>query len=426
MEPLYIVDGVRTPFCRAGTAFATTGAAELGRSAAAALLARTGLDPGAIDEVVFGCVGQPADAANIGRVIALRAGVPEHVPAITVSRNCASGFEAVTQAADKAAAGRGEIFLVGGTESMSGYPLLYNESATRKFATIARAKTPMQKLAGFLSFRPSDFVPRSSMLLGLSDPVCGLNMGQTAEVLARDWGITREAQDAFALQSHQRSQAALASLAAEITPVYTRGRTHEAVQADNGIREGQSMEALAKLRPAFEKRDGTVTAGNSSQITDGAVALLVMTESALRRSGLKPLGRLVHFAYAGCEPARMGLGPVHAIAKAQKQSRLGLKDAGIIEINEAFAAQVLAVRAASESQKFGRDNLGIDGALGEIPNEILNVNGGAIALGHPVGASGARLVLTALLELRRRGAKRALVSLCVGGGQGGALWLEAA
>jgi acetyl-CoA C-acetyltransferase/acetyl-CoA acyltransferase len=425
-EPLYIVDGVRTPFCKAGTLLASTGAVELGRTAAAAVLARTGFDPGAIDEVVFGCVGQPADAANIGRVIALRAGVPDHVPAITVSRNCASGFEAITQAADKAAAGRGEVFLVGGTESMSGYPLLYNESATRKFAALARAKTAMQKVGGFLRFRPSDFAPRASLLLGLSDPVCGLTMGQTAEVLARDWEIGREAQDEFSLQSHQRAIEGRENLATEITPVYTRGKSVEVVQADNGIREGQSMEALAKLRPVFDKRGGTVTAGNSSQITDGAVALLVMTETALSRSGLKPLGRLVHFAYAGCEPARMGLGPVYAIAKVQKQSGLGLRDAELIEINEAFAAQVLACRAAAQSDQFGRDNLGLEGALGEIPNEILNVNGGAVALGHPVGASGARLVLTALKELRRRGGKRALVSLCVGGGQGGALWLETA
>jgi acetyl-CoA acetyltransferase family protein len=250
-------------------------------------------------------------------------------------------------------------------------------------------------------------------------------MGQTAELLARDWSIDRDAQDAFSLRSHQRAEAARERLAEEITPVYTRGLKAAVVQADNGIREGQSMEALAKLRPVFEKHGGTVTAGNASQITDGAVTLLVMTEAALGRSGLKPLGRLVAFAYAGCEPARMGLGPVYAIAKAQKQSGLGLRDADLIEINEAFAAQVLACQAAAASEKFGRENLGLEGALGEISPDILNVNGGAVALGHPVGASGARLVLTALKELRRRGGKRALVSLCVGGGQGGALWLEA-
>ncbi len=424
--PLYIVDGVRTPFCKMGTALAGADAIALGRTAAAAVLARTGLDPALIDEVIFGCVGQPADAANAARVIALRAGVPEQVPAMTVHRNCASGFEAITQAAEKVAAGRGDVFLVGGTESMTRYPLLYNESATRHYGGLAKAKSPAQKLGAFLKFRPADFAPRVTLQLGLTDPVAGLNMGQTAENLARDWHITREAQDQFALRSHQRAAAARSRLAEETWPVYPRGaRKPAAVADDNGVRENQTMEALAKLRPVFEKRGGTVTAGNASQITDGAVALLVMSEAGLCRTGLKPLGRLVDYAYAGCEPARMGLGPVYAIAQAEKRAALGLRDADLIEINEAFAAQVIACCAAAESEEFARKHLGRDRALGEIPAEKLNVNGGGIALGHPVGASGARLVLTALKELHRRKARRALVSLCVGGGQGGALWLEA-
>ncbi len=426
-EPLYIVDGVRTPFAKMGTTLAACGADELGRAAAAALLARTGIDPATIDEVVFGCVGNPVEAANVARVIALRAGVPESVPAITVSRNCASGFEAVTQAAQKAAAGAGDVFLVGGAESMSNYPLVYNEDAVRKFAALNKAKTAGQKLAALAAFRPKDLLrPKVALLLGLTDPVCGLGMGQTAELLARDWGLTRAQQDEFALRSHRRAEAARARLAEEIAPVFPRrGRDAAAVEADNGVREGQTIEALGKLRPAFEKRGGTVTAGNASQVTDGAVALLVMTEAGLKRSGLRPLGRLVAYAYAGCEPARMGLGPVHAIARLEARSGRRLADADLVEINEAFAAQVLACCAAARSAEFARALLGRDTALGEIPDEKLNVNGGAIALGHPVGASGARLVLTALKELRRRGARHALVSLCVGGGQGGALWLEA-
>lgn len=425
--PVFIVDGVRTPFCKMGTALAGADAIDLGRTAATALLARTGLDPSMIDEVIFGCVGQPADAANAARVIALRAGVPEHVPASTVHRNCASGFEALTQAADKIAAGRGDIFLVGGTESMSRYPLLFNERATKKFGALAKAKTAAQRAAGLLRFRPADFAPKATLQLGLSDPVCGLNMGQTAETLARDWRISREDQDRFALQSHQRAAAARPQLAEELWPVYPRSEHKPAaVTEDNGVREGQTMDALAKLRPVFEKRGGTVTAGNASQITDGAVALLVMSEAGLRRSGFAPLGRLVDYAYAGCEPARMGLGPVYAIARAEQRTGLALNDADLIEINEAFAAQVLACKAAALSAEFARKQLDRSTALGEIPNERLNVNGGGIALGHPVGASGARLVLTALKELRRRHAHRALVSLCVGGGQGGALWLEAA
>ncbi len=426
-EPLYIVDGVRTPFCKMGTTLSRADAVELGRTAAAAVLARTGLDPAEIDEVIFGCVGQPIDAANASRVIALRAGVPASVPAVTVHRNCASGFEALTQAAEKINSGRGDIFLVGGTESMTRYPLLYNESATKKYGQLAKAKTMSQKVGQMLQFRPKDFAPKIALQLGLSDPVAGVNMGQTAELLARDWRITRDAQDQFALQSHQRAAAAKARLAEETWPVYPRGgRAPESVTEDNGVRASQTMEALAKLRPVFEKRGGTVTAGNASQITDGAVALIVMSEAGLKRTGLKPLGRLIDFAYAGCEPTRMGLGPVFAIARAEQRTGLGLKDAELIEINEAFAAQVIACQRAAQSDDFGRKHLGRAGALGEIREDILNVNGGGIALGHPVGATGARLVLTALKELRRRRARRALVSLCVGGGQGGALWLEAA
>ncbi len=424
-EPLYIVDGVRTPFAKMGTTLAACGADELGRTAAAAVLARTALDPALIDEVVFGCVGNPVEASNVGRVIALRAGVPESVPAITVSRNCASGFEAITQASDKAANGRGDIFLVGGAESMSSYPLIYNASAVKKYAALGKAKTAGQKLGALMAFRPSDFSPRIALMLGLTDPVCGLGMGQTAELLARDWRLTRDMQDKFAVRSHQRAEAARTKFKDEITVVYPRGsRDAKAVDADNGVRDGQTMEALGKLKAVFDKRGGTVTAGNASQITDGAVALVVMTEAGLKRTGLKPIGKLVGFAYAGCEPARMGLGPVYAMAKAEKLTGFKLADADLIEINEAFAAQVLACRAAAASEEFCRKHLGRDSALGEIPLDKLNVNGGAIALGHPVGASGARLVLTALRELHRRGGKRALVSLCIGGGQGGALWLE--
>lgn len=415
--PLYIVAGARTPFCKMGTDLAASDAVELGRTAAAAVLAQTGLDPALLDEVIFGCVGQPIDAANVSRVIALRAGVPQHVPAVTVHRNCASGFEALTTAADKIAAGRGDIFLVGGTESMSRYPLLYTDAAAKKFSVLARTKSLPQKLAAFARFRPADFSPRISLQLGLTDPVCGLNMGQTAENLARDFSISRDAQDAFALRSHQRATAAREKLAEEITPVYPPAKSPASVTADNGVRESQTLEALQKLRPLFDRLGGTVTAGNASQVTDGACALLVMSEAALKRTGLTPLGRLIDYAYAGCEPARMGLGPVFAIARAKQRTGLTLADADLIEINEAFAAQVLACQAAARSPEH---------ALGEIPDAILNVNGGSIALGHPVGASGARLILTALKELHRRRARRALVTLCVGGGQGGALWLEVA
>ena len=425
-EPLYIVAGVRTPYSKMGTLLAPMAADELGRIATVELLARTGYDPARIDEVVFGCVGQPAESANVARVIALRAGIPAHVPGVSVHRNCASGFEAVTHAAEKMLAGSGDVFLAGGAESMSQVPLLYRDSAAKKFGKLARTKGLGDKVSAMLAFRPGDFQPIIGLQLGLTDPVCGLNMGETAENVARDFGITRETQDQFALRSHQRAIAAREKLREEIVPVLlpkAKPGESSVMQDDNGPRENQTMAALAKLRPVFEK-SGTVTAGNASQITDGAVALLVMNEKGLKASGLEPLGRLVGYAYAGCDPTRMGLGPVFAIAAAEKRFGLGIKDADLIEINEAFAAQVIGCQLAAKSEDFSRKNLGRDSALGEIPDEILNVNGGAVALGHPVGSSGARLVLTALKELHRRRAKRALVTLCVGGGQGGALWLE--
>jgi acetyl-CoA acetyltransferase family protein len=425
-EPIYIVDGARTPFAKSGTTLADYDAVELGKAAVSLLLARTGIETSKIEEVIIGCVGQPAYAPNVARVIGLRAGIPESVPAITVHRNCASGFEAVTQAAEKMLVGRGDVFVVGGVESMSQIPLLYSYEAAKKFAALARARNFSQKLQAISNFRGSDFKPQIALQLGLGDPVSGFNMGQTAENLSRDFNVTREEQDAFAMRSHHRATAARDRLREEITPFYLtkskNGKAH--MDQDNGPRENQTMEALAKLKPVFEPKTGTVTAGNSSQITDGAVALLLMTEKGLRESGLTPLGRLLGYAYAGVDPSRMGLGPVFAINRAEQRTGLGLKDAAIIEINEAFAAQVIACQRAATSTEYARQNLGRETTLGEIPDEILNVNGGGIALGHPVGVTGSRLVLTALKELHRRQADKALVSLCVGGGQGGALWLS--
>ena len=424
---LVIVDGVRTPFCKAGTDLASMGADELGRIAVSALLTKTGLDPGLTDEVIFGCVAQPPDSANVARVIALRAGIPESVPAVTVQRNCASGCEALTLAQERLQAGRGSIFVVGGTESMSNIPLVYKQSAAEKFGRLARAKSIGKRLQTLAAFRPADFQPRIGLLLGLTDPVSGLNMGETAEVLAREFALTRDEQDAFALQSHQRAMAARGKLAEEIFPAFNvneRRSSALAISQDNGPRENQSRDALAKLKPVFDRRTGTVTAGNSSQITDGAVALLVMSEKRADELGFTPLGALSGYAYAGCDPSRMGLGPVFAIAAAEAQTGLILDDADLIEINEAFAAQTLAVIEAAQSEKFARKFLRRERPLGDIPIEKLNVNGGAIALGHPVGATGARIVLSSLKELHRRKARHALISLCVGGGQGAALWLE--
>ena len=427
MKPrLVIIDGVRTPFCKAGTDLAHLDAVELGRIVVTTLLQRTGLNSKLIDEVIFGCVSQPADAANIARVIALRSGIPEHVPAATIHRNCASGLESLTMAYEKMCAGHGSIFIVGGAESMSQVPLLFNQRAAEKFGRLARAKTLPAKVGALATFRPRDAKPRIGLQLGLTDPVSGMNMGDTAELLAREFHLSREAQDAFALESHQRAVAARGRLADEVCPIFHSGNgsMNSAITLDNGPRENQTPAALAKLRPVFDKKFGTVTAGNSSQITDGAVALLVMEVERARELGLAPIGALVDYAVTGCDPKRMGLGPTFAMAKLERQTGLKLDDADLVEVNEAFAAQTLAVLDSAESDLFARAQLHRDLPLGKISRDKLNVNGGAIALGHPVGATGARLILTSLKELQRRNGRRALISLCVGGGQGAALWLE--
>ncbi len=420
-----IVDGVRTPFARAGSALKGVPAQELGRIAVRELLARTEFDPAGLDEVVLGNCGTPADAANLARVSALGAGVPRSVPAFTVHRNCASGIESIAQACYKIEAGVASAVIAGGAESMSNYPLIWSEPLTEAFAASARGRSLPAKLAPFLRLRAQALAPRIALIEGLTDPVSGLNMGQTAEVLAREWAISREAQDAFALTSHQRTIAAwdAGRMAREVLPVYP-APTFEPVAMDIGPRREQTLEQLAKLRPFFDRRHGTVTVGNACPVTDGAAAVLVMDEERARAEGYRPLGRLRSFAFAGLEPERMGLGPVYATPVALERAGITLKDIALIEMNEAFAAQVLANLAAFESEKFAREHLGLTHAVGAIDPAKLNVNGGAIALGHPVGVSGTRLVLTLLLELRRRGGGLGLATLCVGGGQGAAVVVE--
>ena len=408
---VYLVEGIRTPFCKMGSSFANTSAAELGTTATKALFAKMDLDPSIIDESVMGCVCQPADTANITRVIALKSGVPKCVPAYTVHRNCASGFESITQAHDKINAGRGDVYLSGGTENMTQAPFLYRKSAVDKFTKLSKCRTFRDTLHTALSFRLRDFSPIISLRLGLSDLTVGMNMGETAELIARENLITRHQQDSFAMESHLKAFVATDKLSEEITPFYFADGTF--VDADNGVRGKQNMGALEKLRPVFDKQ-GTVTAGNASQITDGAVSLLIADERAVKEHNWNPLGRISAYAYAGCDPERMGLGPVNAIQKVCEQTNLKLKDFDLIEVNEAFAAQVLSV---CKHLKNNTD-------LGEVDPSKLNVNGGAIALGHPVGCSGARIALTTLKEMERRNAKRALISLCIGGGQGGAIILE--
>ncbi len=425
MKRIAIVNGVRTPFCKMGTSFNFMGAQELGHMATRELIERSEIDTRVIDEVIFGNVGQPADAANIARVISLLSGVPKTTPAFTVHRNCASGMESVVIAALKIQSGEADCILSGGTESMSNIPFFLSKNLQEILLKLGRAKTFFEKLQLMTKLRPEYFSPLVGLQLGLTDPVCGLNMGQTAEVLVKEFGITREDQDKFSLISHQRAIKANGLLKEEIVPVLVPPAFETLVNADNGPRENQSMEALAKLRPFFDRRTGTVTAGNSSQITDGAAALLVASEEKARLLTSEPLGYVRAFAYAGVEPNRMGIGPAHAIPKALKKAGMSLKDIQAVEINEAFAGQVLACVRALESKKF-TEEFGYGGFTGTVNPDILNVHGGAIALGHPVGTTGARLILTMLKHLKREKLNVGLVSLCIGGGQGAAMILERA
>ncbi len=423
MERIAIVNGIRTPFCKMGTAFNDLSAQELARIACRELMDRLGLDVRVIDEVIFGNVAQPPDAANVTRVIALLAGIPVTTPAFTVHRNCASGIEAAVTAAIRIKAGEGRCILAGGTESMSNIPFFFRKDTQEIFSEVQRAKTVVARLRAFLKFRLRHFSPRIGLMLGLTDPVCGLSMGQTAEVLAKEFGITRKEQDEFSLLSHQKAIAGRAVLREEIVPVIPGPKFKAAVTDDNGPREGQTMEALRSLKAVFDRTGGTVTAGNASQITDGAVALLVASENRAKELGLEPLGYIRSFAFAGVEPRRMGIGPAHAIPMALKKAGLKLSDMQAFEINEAFAVQVLACLKALDSPPFAKQ-FGYEGYTGPIDPAKLNVNGGAVALGHPVGATGARLILTMLKHLKRNDLNMGLVSLCVGGGQGAAVVLE--
>ncbi len=427
MRDVVLLDGFRTPFAKAGTALARVPARELGRIAVSELLARSGVSPTEVDDVIIGNVAGPADSANIARVVALLAGIPNRVPAVTVHRNCASGMESIAQAYERVASGQADLVVAGGTESMSRIPLHVSDGMTRVFERLMKARSPMQRVGALASFRPRDLTPKIALLEGLMDPISGLNMGETAELLAREFGISREAQDDFALQSHRRAAAAQESgrFAEEIAPVFP-APYREVVANDVGPRKTQSLEALAKLRPYFDPRTGTVTPGNACPITDGAAAILVASAEKAKALGLAPVGRIRGYAFVGLDPAHMGLGPTHATPVALRRAGVRFSDIGLIEMNEAFAAQVIANEIAMGSAAYAREKLGLDAPVGEIDRSLLNVNGGAIALGHPVGVSGTRLVLTLLREMRHRDVSLGLATLCVGGGQGAAFVLERA
>ncbi len=430
-ERIAIISGFRSPMGKAGGVFKNLSAHDLGARIAKEVVIRSKIDPSKIDEVIIGNVAQPADAANIARVISLKAGVPEHVPAFTVHRNCASGMEAITTASSKLLNDEAEIILAGGVESMSNIPLLYNKKMTAFFGQLMKAKTFGQRISTLFTFRLKFLKPIIGLMQGLTDPISGLIMGCTAENVAKDFKITRQEQDEFSLKSHQKAEAAInnGTFKEEIIPVFNNNQKDAVmIEEDEGVRKGQTIDALAKLKPYFEKVTGTVTVGNSSQITDGASFVILMKESKAKELqkelNFEIIGYLREFAYAGLDPSRMGLGPVFASKKAFDKAGLSLKDMELCEINEAFAAQVIGCQRAFASKEFCKKHFDLDEAIGEIDSEILNVNGGAVALGHPVGMSGTRIIIHLLRELKRRGKNRGLATLCIGGGQGGACILE--
>ncbi len=421
LQPIVVLGGARTPFVKAFGQFADIEADALGVAATKAALERSNVPADAIDEVVFGNVSTPTHAANIARVISMASGIGQDKPAHSVSRNCASGMESIVEAWHAIHEGRAEVIVAGGVESMSNIPLVFNREY-RNWMMDWRKKKGFSQFTHLTKFRPSMLTPIVALQVGLTDPICGLNMGETAEILAEEFQIPREAQDQFALESHQRTAAAWERcfLGGETTSVVT---PHGTFSKDNGVRPQQTLEALAKLKPVF-KKGGSVTAGNSSQLTDGGSAMVVAAPEAAARLGVEPLGTIHAYSVAGLDPARMGLGPVYAIHQLLSQTGMELQDFDLFEINEAFAAQVLSCLKAMESPEFCREKLGRSSPLGSIPRDRLNVNGGAIALGHPLGASGNRLVLTLLRSLKERGLKRGLAALCIGGGQGMAMWVE--
>jgi acetyl-CoA C-acetyltransferase/acetyl-CoA acyltransferase len=423
LPPLAVVAGVRTPFAKSFGALANVPADQLGRVAVEGVLSRANIPPADVGEVVFGNVVGAAEASNVSRVIALRSGIPRERIAHTVNRNCASGVESIVSAWQILNEGRTDLIVAGGTESLTNVPLLWNRRARDFLLEWSRAGF-WRRLRMLARIRLGFFRPVVALELGLTDPTCGLNMGQTAEVLVKEFGIGRTEQDQFALTSHQRAVAAWGRgfFIDEVVPVPASLTGSADVTRDTGPRPNQSLEALAKLKPVFAREHGTVTAGNSCPITDGAAALILTPAAKL--AGRRPLGYVRDYAIAGCDPRRMGLGPVFAVHKLLRKSGLRLTDFELIEINEAFAAQVLACQKAMASAEFARKELGTEEAVGELDPAKLNVNGGAIALGHPVGTSGTRLVLTLLRALRERGLRRGLATMCVGGGQGAAVWVE--
>ncbi len=418
-----IVAGVRTPFAKAGTAFRSISAIDLGKLCVAELLQRTNLDGKEVQALVFGTVIPSVISPNIAREVSLLPLLPKGVQAFSVSRACASANQAITDAADQIALGHLDVAIAGGSESLSNIPILHAQGFADALVLASKAKTLPGRLRALSRIRPKDLIPITP---AIAEPSTGETMGESAEKMAKLNAIAREEQDHFALRSHRLAAAGTADgrLTAEIMAVYVPPKFESVLTSDNGIREDTSYEQLAALRPVFDRKYGTVTAGNSSPLTDGGACVLLMSEEKAKALGYPPLGIIRSYAYAALDPGEQLLqAPVLAAPVALKRAGLTLKDMDLVEMHEAFAAQVLSNLKGFES-KWWAERAGFSQPVGEVDRAKLNVMGGSIAIGHPFGATGARITTTLLNELRRRGGQFGLMTVCAAGGMGFAMVVE--
>ena len=418
-----VVAGVRTPFARSGTVFRDATAVQMARHAARELLARTEVDGREIGEVAFGQVIPSVLAPNVAREVSLLPQLPRTIPAVTMNRACASAGQAISYAHDQIVLGHAAAVLAGGVESLSDIPILHSKRMSRTLVAVSKAKSLRERLALFARTRPRDLIPVSP---AIAEPSTGETMGQSAEKMAKENGISRDAQDRLALLSHQRAAAGTddGRLTAEIAPWFGGAELTEVTTSDNGIRRDSSLEALAKLPPVFDRKYGSITAGNASPLTDGAAAVLVMDEDKARALGYRPLAAIRSYAVSAVDPGwQLLMGPAWAVPKALDRAGITWSELGLIEIHEAFAAQVLSNTQAWASRAWA-EKLGRSQPLGEVDWDRTNVMGGSIAIGHPFGATGARIVTTLANEMARRDVQFGLVSICAQGGMGFAMVLE--
>jgi len=419
-----IVYGVRTPFIKSGTLFKNLSAQELGRIATVELINRIEIDPKEIDEVIFGTVIPSPKAPNLAREISLGAGIPSSVPAYTVSRACASANQAITNAAESIMSGNADVVVAGGAESLSDMPVLFSKRFRAFLYDSYKGKNLIQKIKPFLNLHLRDLAPD---IPALAEPSTGLTMGESAEKMARENHISREDQDAFAYRSHMLAHKATADgvLKKEIIHTLIPPDFSMVANFDNGIRGDTSIEALSKLRPVFDRKYGTVTAANSSPLTDGASSLILMAEEKAKSLGYEPLGYIRSYAYTALSPDdQLLMGPAYATPIALERAGLTLRHIDLVEMHEAFAAQALSNIRAFASKKFAQEKLGRSEPIGEIDMDRFNVYGGSIAIGHPFGATGGRLTITILNELRRRGGNFGLITVCAAGALGMAMVVE--